>query len=83
MRRRPLTPGTTAEARYPMEHTVFSPALSHFGATERERKAVFAFRTQGTATIIGKWLEDHCRDDIEMILDLAARHTTASRQVEP
>ncbi|HQO56729.1 MAG TPA: TetR/AcrR family transcriptional regulator [Clostridia bacterium] len=65
-----------------MYQTVFSPALSHFGVSERERKYVFAFYTQGTVAIIGKWIEDNCRDDIDMIIELIARHTMASRQEE-
>lgn len=60
--------------------SVFSPALTHFGVSESEKKYVFAFYTQGTVAIIGKWLEDNCRDDIDMIIDLIARHTMAYRQ---
>ncbi len=63
-----------------MYQSVFSPALTHFGVSEREQKYVFAFYTQGTVAIIGKWLEDNCRDDIDMIIDLIARHTTAAGQ---
>ena len=44
---------------------------------EEEKKYVFAFYTQGTAAIIGKWLEGNCRDDIDMIIDLITRHTMA------
>ncbi len=57
--------------------TIFSPALTNFGVTENEKKYVFAFYTQGTVAIIGKWLEDNCRDDIDMIIDLISRHTMA------
>ncbi len=56
---------------------IFSPALTHFGVPEKEKKYVFAFYTQGTVAIIGKWLEDNCRDDIDMIIDLIMRHTMA------
>ncbi len=63
--------------------TIFSPALTHFGVAEEEKKYVFSFYTQGTVAIIGKWLEDNCRDDIDMIIDLIARHTMASRQDGP
>ena len=38
---------------------------------------VFAFYTQGTVAIIGKWLENNCRDDVEKIIDLIMRHTMA------
>ena len=62
--------------------TVFSPALSHFGVKEQEKKYVFAFYTQGTVAIIGKWLDGNCRDDIDMIVDLIMRHTLAYGQDE-
>ena len=57
--------------------SIFSPALTHFGVIEEEKKYVFAFYTQGTVAIIGKWLDDDCRDDIDMIIDLIMRHTLA------
>lgn len=60
--------------------SVFSPALSHFGVSESEKKYVFAFYTQGTVAIIGKWLENNCQDDIDMIIDLISRHTMAYMQ---
>ena len=60
--------------------TIFSPALTHFGVKENEKKYVFSFYTQGTVAIIGKWLEDNCRDDIDMIIDLITRHTLANGQ---
>ena len=60
--------------------SVFSPALSHFGVSETEKKYVFAFYTQGTVAIIGKWLDDNCRDDVDMIVDLIARNTMAYGQ---
>ena len=62
--------------------SIFSPALTHFGVSESEKKYVFAFYTQGTVAIIGKWLEDNCRDDIDRIVDLISRHTMASGQNE-
>ena len=57
--------------------SIFSPAMTHFGVSENEKKYVFAFYTHGTVAIIGKWLEDDCRDDIDMIVDLIMRHTMA------
>ncbi len=63
-----------------MYQTVFAPALTHFGVSKQEQKYVFAFYTQGTVAIIGKWLEDNCRDDIDMIIDLIARHTMVYEQ---
>jgi len=63
--------------------TIFSPALSHFGVREDEKKYVFAFYTQGTVAIIGKWLEENCQEDIDRIIDLIMRHTMAYGQSEP
>ena len=60
--------------------TIFSPALTNFGVTEKEKKYVFAFYTQGTVAIIGKWLEDNCRDDIDFIIDQIMRHTMAKER---
>ena len=57
--------------------SIFSPALTHFGVSEEEKEYVFAFYTQGTVAIIGKWLESNCRDDVEKIIDLIMRHTMA------
>ena len=57
--------------------SIFSPALTHFGVPEEQKKYVFAFYTQGTVAIIGKWLEEDCRDDIDMIIDLISRNTMA------
>ena len=57
--------------------SIFSPALTHFGVSEEEKEYVFAFYTQGTVVIIGKWLENNCRDDVDMIIDLIMRHTMA------
>ena len=57
--------------------SIFSPALTHFGVSEKDKKYVFAFYTQGTVAIIGKWLEDNCQDDIDMIIDLIMKHTMA------
>lgn len=62
--------------------SIFSPALTHFGVTEEKKKYVFAFYTQGTVAIIGKWLEDNCRDDINLIADLIKTHTFADRRKE-
>ena len=60
--------------------SIFSPALTHFGVSEQEKEYVFAFYTQGTVAIIGKWLEGNCRDDIDMIIDLIMRHTMANER---
>ena len=62
--------------------SIFSPAMTHFGVTEEKKKYVFAFYTQGTVAIISKWLDDNCRDDIDMIIDLIMTHTLANEMSE-
>ena len=57
--------------------SIFSPAMTSFGVKENEKKYVFAFYTEGTVAIIGKWLEGDCSDGIDMIVDLVMRHTLA------
>ena len=57
--------------------SIFSPALTNFGVKDSEKKYVFAFYTQGTVAIIGKWIEGDCRDDMDMIIDLIMKHTLA------
>ncbi len=51
--------------------------MTTFGVKENEKKYVFAFYTEGTVAIIGKWLEGDCSDGIDMIVDLVMRHTLA------
>ena len=63
--------------------TIFSPAMTHFGVSETDKPYVFAFYTQGTVAIIGKWLEGGCRDDIGRIIDLISRHTMAHMLQQP
>ena len=45
--------------------------------TTGQRTDIPAFYTQGTVAIIGKWLEENCRDEVDMIIDLIVRHTLA------
>ena len=57
--------------------SIFSPALSHFGVEEKDKKYVLAFYSQGTLAIIGQWIDDNCKDDIDMIIKLIMKHTFA------
>ncbi len=68
----------TKEAFDGLYRTVFSPALSHFGVSEDEKKYVLAFYTQGTVAIIGEWIDGNCKDDIDMIIGLIMKHTLAN-----
>lgn len=57
--------------------TLFSPAMTHFGVSERDKKYVLAFYTQGTMAIIGEWIDGDCKDDVDTIIDLIMKHTLA------
>lgn len=60
--------------------SIFSPALTNFGVEESEKKYVFAFYTQGTVAVIGRWLEDDCKDDVDRIVGIIERHTFADER---
>ncbi len=47
--------------------TIFSKALTNFGVKEEEKKYIFNFYLEGVLAIIKKWLEDDCKDDINII----------------
>lgn len=67
----------TRQAFEGLYKAVFSPALTHFGVSEKDKKYVFAFYTQGTIAIIGEWLDGDCQDDVDMIIGLIMKHTLA------
>ena len=61
-----------------MYRDVFDPALDSFNVAENEKEYVLEFYTKGSLAIIQRWVEKDCEDDIDFIVDLIARHTTAS-----
>ena len=67
----------TRQAFEGLYKAVFSPALTHFGVSEKDKKYVFVFYTQGTIAIIGEWLDGDCQDDVDMIIGLIMKHTLA------
>ena len=67
----------TREAFAGLYQSIFSPALSHFGVEEKDKRYTFAFYLQGTLAIIGEWIDGNCEDDIDMIVDLIKKHTHA------
>ena len=67
----------TREAFDGLYRALFSPALSHFGVSEKDKKYVLSFYTQGTLAIIGEWIDGDCKDDVDMIIDLIMKHTLA------
>lgn len=67
----------TKDAFDGLYRTLFSPALSHFGVSERDKKYVLAFYTQGTVAIIEEWIDGNCKDDVDIIIGLIMKHTLA------
>ena len=63
-----------------MYKDIFDPALDTFNVDEKEKKYVFAFYTKGSLAIIQRWLEDDCEDDIDFVVDLIAKHTSANEK---
>ena len=51
--------------------------MTHFGVSEKDKKYVFAFYTQGTLAIIGEWIDGDCKDDVDMIIKFIMKHTLA------
>ena len=63
-----------------MYKDIFDPALDTFNVGEKEKKYVFDFYTKGSLAIIQKWLEEDCKDDIDFIVNLIAKHTCANEK---
>ena len=63
-----------------MYKNIFNPALDSFNVDEKEKKYVFEFYTKGSLAIIQKWVEEDCKDDIDFIVELIARHTFANEK---
>ena len=63
-----------------MYKDIFDPALDTFNVDEKEKKYVFEFYTKGSLAIIQKWVEEDCKDDIDFIVNLIAKHTFANEK---
>ena len=63
-----------------MYKDIFDPALDTFNVDEKEKKYVFEFYTKGSLGIIQKWVEEDCKDDIDFIVNLIAKHTFANEK---
>lgn len=60
-----------------MYQNIFDPALESFKVREKEKKYVFEFYTKGCLGIIQKWVEDDCKDEIDLIVNIISKHTMA------
>lgn len=63
-----------------MYKDIFDPALDSFHVDEKEKKYVFEFYMKGTLAIIQKWVEEDCKDDIDFVVNLIAKHTFANEK---
>lgn len=61
-----------------MYKDIFDPALDSFNVNEKEKKYVFEFYAKGSLAIIQKWVEEDCKDDVDFIVNLIAKHTFAN-----
>ena len=58
-------------------NNIFSHALTHFGVDEKSKKYVLLFYIEGTLGIIKHWIDNNCVDDIDLIIELIEKCTTA------
>ena len=49
---------------------LFTVVLDKYGVTRQERDYVFSYYTSGVISIIKKWIENECVDDISFVVDL-------------
>lgn len=59
---------------------IFDKALSNFNVKENEKKYVFSFYTEGVLGIIKMWIDNDCKDDIELIMAIIERNTFANEK---
>lgn len=52
---------------------LFSVILDKYGVPDNEKEYIFSFFSFGLVAIIQKWIENDCKDDIELIADLMKR----------
>ncbi|MDD6241364.1 MAG: TetR/AcrR family transcriptional regulator [Eubacteriales bacterium] len=58
-----------------LEETIFYPILDTVEVPEKEKPYVLEFYVKGTLSLINKWLDNDCKDDIEFIAMLIERFT--------
>lgn len=63
-----------------MYKDIFAPALDNYNVAEAKKAYVFEFYTKGSLAIIQKWVEEDCKDDIDFIVSLIAKHTFADEK---
>lgn len=58
-----------------LEKTIFYPILDTMEVPEKEKPYILEFYAKGTLSLIYKWLDNDCKDDIEFIAMLIERFT--------
>jgi hypothetical protein len=54
---------------------IFNIALTNYGVNEEEKRYIFAFYINGVLGVIKQWLENDCKDDIDLIIKIIERNT--------
>ena len=62
------------------EH-IFSPILARFGVPEAERSYVMKFYLTGVFAIIMEWLNNHCSDDMKMMIKVITDCVMGERHI--
>ena len=58
-----------------LEKKIFYPILSQMNVPENEKKYVLEFYFKGTMSLIYKWIEGDCKEDVSFIASLIERFT--------
>ncbi|MBQ7275958.1 MAG: TetR/AcrR family transcriptional regulator [Bacilli bacterium] len=61
-----------------LEKYVFEPILNKYKVKAEEKKYILEFYTKGVLAIVYKWLNEDCKDEISLIIDLIERLTFAN-----
>ena len=58
-----------------LEKTIFYPILDQIDVPENEKKYTLEFYSKGTISLVYKWIEGDCQDDVAFIANLIERFT--------
>ena len=61
------------EAFETLYNELFSVILDKYGVPSNEQEYIFSFFSYGLVAIIQKWIENDCKDDVEMIAEIMKR----------
>ena len=58
-----------------LNENIFEPVLDRYGVKEDEKQYILAFYVKGVFSIILKWLDNNCSDDVELIVNIIEKVT--------